>query len=558
MRNTHPLAGDLLIADNVLAEVTAYQLVVALAQQILGEGLPCFHHGVHFLFELCEHGLAVEGALVGLHELIENVQLFLAVVGLAEELAEQHQLVDGGGDLCHEDGVVGFLGRVGLGGEVAVHGVACFVCQGGNVVQGVGIVQKDIGLGIVAAGAVSTATLALVGVNVCPALFLKACGQGGVVFLAEELDGIQDDVNRFLVGILTVAGGDEGGVDVVEVKLGNTQSLLLQRVVIVERLQVLGNGVAQVVVDNGGHLVTEDGGGDAVGEVSHLGVGGALLDEGVHQCGVGVAEGGIGSVDTVEGRLTDAAVGALEEDAVGAVGERHGLAVFPFDLAEGEIGVGEGGADVAVGVEACGQVCHQLFALVGQGVGTVAEGGLDGAAVFLQLGEFGEPFVQSLVVQAEKVGIHEEGGGGQVVVQVHHAALQGNVAVIGGVHVGVKGGVAVKLLEDTAQSGHIAEHIVQRLCTCEHGVLMGRECGDHFLGAVIVGIKGLHVCVDHGEIPFVLCRNIGSYVGHVFAPLYVLFFHFQYGNTGLALPVSSHTEGGDAVVLAEELPKGGP
>ena len=100
--------------------------------------------------------------------MIQNVSPAGRVGFGGQQVLGQKHLIYGAGYLRHQDAVVGVDVFLLSCGEVAVHGVAQLVSQGEGIVQGVGVVEKHIGVDSVHAAGVGAGGLALVFVNVDP------------------------------------------------------------------------------------------------------------------------------------------------------------------------------------------------------------------------------------------------------------------------------------------------------------------------------------------------------------------------------------------------------
>ena len=115
------IVGNLLIADNARTEIFLDKRVVVLADALGGQRNSLFAHGVHIPLKLGKHGLAVERALVGLHELVEDIQLLVIALTFFQLAMGEEQFVDRGSHLGNEDGVGGVLRFVIMGGEPGMH-----------------------------------------------------------------------------------------------------------------------------------------------------------------------------------------------------------------------------------------------------------------------------------------------------------------------------------------------------------------------------------------------------------------------------------------------------
>lgn len=513
--DAHPLHGDLLVADHALAEILLDDVVVGVAKALLGEGGTSLGHGVDVTLELGKHGLAVEGALVGFHELVENGQLLFPAGGLAELLVAEEQLVDSRGNLSHKDGVAGILGSVVLAGVVGVHGVPCLVGKGGHVVDLLVIVEQNIGLGIIAACAVRTAPFALGGVYVNPLLILDTVLQGARVLVAQDLHRINDGLHRLVEAVLLGAVGDEGGVEVIHMQSRQTQHLTLEVEIVVDGLHVAVDGINEVVVDDGGDLVVVGGGLDAGLEAADLGQGGSLLDGVAQQSGEGVAKLLVGLIELLKRCAADASVLAGQAEHIGGIGELHQLALLVADLAEGEVGVGEDALHLGVAAQADADVGQQLLLVVGQGVLAVAAAELNGAAVLVQRRKLCVPCLKGLILDLHQHGGEEEGGRICVICQVCNSVAERKILVVRLVQIGGQEGKLIELGDHAVQLGAGLQGIIEPLGGLCHGVAVAGKIGDKFLRAGIIGLEIGLGGVDAGQIPLILCGDLVSYVCHI-------------------------------------------
>ena len=167
------------IRDSAVVELV--EIVVDLAEGLGSEGLPLFRQLVDLQLELGKHGLTVEGGAELLQEVVDEHRPLALVGGLFQQVLHQQGLVAGGGHLRHKQHIVGVNIGLVLAAEIGVHGVAHLMGQGEGAVEGILVVEEDIGVDGAADG-VGAGALALVLINIHPAV-LKALFQDGAVLL---------------------------------------------------------------------------------------------------------------------------------------------------------------------------------------------------------------------------------------------------------------------------------------------------------------------------------------------------------------------------------------
>ncbi len=82
---------------------------------------------------------------------IEKILLHLRVLFNREKVLHQQILIDGGGHFSCKDGMSAVKEGLGRPGVVGMHGVPHFVGNGEYIFQGVRVVEKNVGLAVVAA-----------------------------------------------------------------------------------------------------------------------------------------------------------------------------------------------------------------------------------------------------------------------------------------------------------------------------------------------------------------------------------------------------------------------
>ena len=170
--------------------------------------------------ELGEHRLAVQCTLELVKEVVDEIRALLAVVGLAEQVAHQEDLVAGRGDLGDEDDVLRRIHRLVFAGVPRMHGVAHLVDEGEHAVEVILVVEQHVGVGPAVAGAVGAAALAGVLIHVEPAV-AKGLLKHVCIVLAEHRECFERSLLGLFKGDFNVRVRDDRGVDIVHVQLVN-------------------------------------------------------------------------------------------------------------------------------------------------------------------------------------------------------------------------------------------------------------------------------------------------------------------------------------------------
>ena len=140
MGDAGPLQGDPVIRHHIRAEVQLVQLVVLGGEGVGGQGLAPLGHAADLQLKLGKHGLAVDRALEGIQEVVDEISPLLFVRGLCQQMAHEQHFVAGGGHLGHKDDVLAGADGLIFAAVVAVQGVTHLMGQGEHAVQGVLVV----------------------------------------------------------------------------------------------------------------------------------------------------------------------------------------------------------------------------------------------------------------------------------------------------------------------------------------------------------------------------------------------------------------------------------
>ena len=432
MGDPGPFQGDLVIDDHVGTEIVLVQRPVLPAEEVGGEGLALGGQLTDAQLEFGEHGLAVQGPLELLQEVVEQPGAPPPVLGGLEQVLHQKGLVAGGGHLSHKDHIVPVHRGLRPVGQIGVDRVAQFMGQGEHTVQIVLIVEQDIGVdqrpGHIAAGPLSHALI-----DVDPAA-VQPLPEDGLIVGPQRSHGLIDRLPGVGVGDPGVHPGDHGGVHVIEVQLLQAQQPFPQTDIAVHLVQVGPDGRDEIVIDLHRDVGTVQRGGQGAGIVPGGGEKLKLLDLGVQGGGQGVFDPAVDGVQVLEGGAAQGAVLAGHEQGEGAVGQGVAAALSVHSVWEGEVGVGQLGEDVIRGLGQFSGGGQQALLAVGQGVGPAALDVVEIPAEQLQPGLQPVKFLQRLAGEAQKLGDLEGGGTGQLHIlsgdPAHHGLVLRDAGVL--------------------------------------------------------------------------------------------------------------------------------
>ena len=531
MRNSHPFVSDLGIADNVITEIAGNQLVILRVQKLCRQRLALFAKLVDILFKFRKHRLAVERTLVGLHDLVEDIELFFITLRSVQLAMHEQQFVNGGSNLRNENGVTRVVRLIVMRGEPCVHGVSRLVCKRTDVIERARIVHKNIGFRGRTARAEGTASLAAARIYVYPTLFRKALTQSVVIFVAVNLYGFENFFNCLLIRILSVQFSDQRSVNVVKMKLLESKNLLLQRIVIVKNGKRAVDGVDQVVIDLGSDLVLKGGGRQRVLEILNLGKRRVFLDHRVHHCTEGVAELLVGLVKSGERRLANLAVAAHQIACIACVRQLNAGTGLILDLAEAHIGIDENIANLVGSADAVFHLRHQLFAFVGKRMIFSAHGLFDHTAEGHELFVFGKPAFHRLLGNTEHVGLNEPGYRACGDRKIANLCIERLVRVIGSLNREIQGSVMEELIDQRLDIRQTFQGVIEILRAVAHRLLIFTERLDRLFRLGVISVKIRFGRIDRRKIPFIAGLNIFSFFGHFqYLRFYRLVIRFVYLN----------------------------
>ena len=173
---------------------------------------------------------------------------------MLKQVVREQRLVAGGRNLCNKDGVIGVGNLLVVGREVRVQRMAHLVDKGVDVVKAALEVEEHNGVHALATCGISTGALTWGLVHVNPTALKTLLDQADIL-LAHRCQRLNNKVASLLVGELHVNVVNKRSVDVPEVQLIQAHDTLAQVNVLIERWEVLVNGINEVVVDLNRNLV---------------------------------------------------------------------------------------------------------------------------------------------------------------------------------------------------------------------------------------------------------------------------------------------------------------
>ena len=255
MRDARPFERNALIADHVGAEVELVQLQIFIAQLFRGERFARFGHFAHHQLEFGKHRLTVYRALELIEEVVDKVCPAALIRRFAEQMTHKKYFVAGGGNLRDEYYIIARADGLVLAAVIAVQSMAHLMRKRKLAVEIVLVIEQHIGVRAAVAGGICAAALADIFVNVDPAV-VEALFKQRDIILTEHGKRFK---HRFLClpeGDLLRRIGNDGGVNVVHMKLVHAEQLLAQRNIAVHFIQVGVHRGDKVVVDLRGNFGT--------------------------------------------------------------------------------------------------------------------------------------------------------------------------------------------------------------------------------------------------------------------------------------------------------------
>ena len=181
MGNSCPFHCNLIIHNDIRAIVQFIQATVLFTKHICSKGLAFLHHTANVQLKFGKHGLAVNGALELIQEVIDEIGPFLFIGCLTQEVFHKQCFIAGGSHFRNKDHIVCIHGVLVLVGMIGMECMTHFVGQGKLAVQSAGIVQQNIRV-YGCACRVSTASFTHILVNIDPAIVKAFLQDLSVIF----------------------------------------------------------------------------------------------------------------------------------------------------------------------------------------------------------------------------------------------------------------------------------------------------------------------------------------------------------------------------------------
>ncbi len=515
MRDARPCELVEIIHRRHIAVVVLEQLLVDAAQHVDRDRLPLLDEPVRLQLVIGKHHLRVEGPEDGIDRVLQQQEALLRVGGGLEELVEQETLVGRRGDFGHKDGVVGRHEGLAVVGQRGVHGMAGLVREGEDRVEGVVVVQQQVGADPVDTRAIGAAALAVVLVHIDPAAGNKLPVFRHIV-VAQRRHRRDDEVLRSVVGIDLLAFEDRN-LPVVEVVGLQPQQLLAQLEVTLQRCSALARGLDQVRDHGGRNVVAVKGGVQGGRVIAGLRREPAALEHTVVDRRIGVGGGGIGLEISLERlRPVRLVVVGLQHRLVGPGCEGGFLAVTERDLRELDVRGAEFLEDRrGCLVETRGEG-HQPLALLVEHVRLLAVVVEDRELVDAQRRGGGDPLLHGRLRDGQQLGREPCRRGAEL---REHRADPLELArdlLVAGVHIALELRIPVDLVLQHAD-------LVKGLVGLQHGLraalerALQRGKGVHLQFHVLhAGVPRSPVGIDGRKFPAVLLGNFSADAGFGF------------------------------------------
>ena len=526
VRYALPLVGDLGIDGDRFAEILLVELVILLAEGVGGQGLALFGKLVHEELELGEHGLTIDGAAEAFEEVVDEVSPLALVRRLVKKIPDEQHLVAGGGDLRDEYHVILLADGLVLHRIDGVERVPHLVRDCEHRIQGILLIEQHVGVRI-AAGGVRAAALALVLVNVDPAV-LEALLEDGDVILAKGLQGLYDYLLRLLIGDLAVGVAHYGGVEIVHVELGNAHQLFAELNVLMQVLEVRVDGVDEVVIHGNGDLRPVESGVEGGFVIPCAGVENEALYLRIEERRRGVLELREGVVEALERGLADLGIGVFHEGDEGALGDYELAAVLIMDGGEFDVRIAECGGRLAGGARHLTGKRKDPLLRIGKGMGLERAQTGELPLVEPELGLGREELFQLLIGDGDELrsgeGIRRADGD----VKVHYFPLHALIEGVAGILVGLAHGVIAEALDLDLELVAELQILIDGLRALAQPAAERRDLGGIDLG----GLKSLFPCLVGGEkilgSPCVLLFDFGT-LGYLLLLCHFVFSFLRHG-----------------------------
>ncbi len=407
MAELRPGDADAVVVDGHLVAVPLLEEIGGQVDHAGGvDGSAALHPPVHLQLEARQRGHDEEIAVEVRHGLLHQGQLEVGIVLRAEEVVPHQGLMEVGGHLGHEEGVVAIDVGLMRPGHEGVHRMAGLVRQRAEAEDVVGVAHEDEGLCVVGAAGEGALALAPVARPIDPAALQAALAQFVDVLLPQRGHALADPVDGLPVGDVGLLLRQRR-LDVVDVELVVAQGLAADAPVAVPGGQVRLEDLDQVVEDLGGHVVGEERGLQRRVVPARAGVEDVTLEAPRLQPGDGVLEGQVGVGVVLPGGATHLPVHVGDQVVDAALPQLHLLAVLVAGGLEGQVGVGEHAVGVLGAAQRIRGQRQNLLDRGGAHVLLLALEILQVVAVDGQLGLLIEPVVEGVEPDGHQLGLDE-------------------------------------------------------------------------------------------------------------------------------------------------------
>ena len=437
--------------------------------------------------ELREHGLAEVAGAQPFQHLAEHKDFLLRRLRDLQHVVGQQHLVGGGRNLGQEQRVAGRLIGLRTLRQHRVHAVSPLVRKGHQALEGVGVVEKDIGRLAVDAGGIGTVPLARLRPDVHGAGRQRQL-ELVLVLVAQRLHRGQRD-GRTLIQRIAALRGHQVGVDVVVVQVRQLEHLLPQLEVAVQRGQRgvgLGHQRAQHLLR---HLDAEQRRRCRRGVLAQPRIDHALVHTLRQQRAQRVLELAVSLPEAVEDLLAHSAVRVLAPLGVPGVGDLHRLAVH-HQRGPVDVGVDQQLACVGKAAQHRRQGGQRGFDIGRQCVRRLAQ------RVAQRLGMFLQARLGSLegsdLVGAQRLDLRVQPGHRAAVLapQAKHLAGALLVAAVGVVGAGLGAGVDPQPRQSQAGGGQLVQRGAHRRRILAQAAAQITQLGDLGGEGQALGVPG--------------------------------------------------------------------
>ena len=186
--------------------------------------------------------------------MVQDIRAALRIGFDLQKVLRQQHFVDRGRNLGDEDAVIVIHAVLRRIRTIGMHRMAQLMRERERVVERIGVIQKHIGMHAEHAGRERAGGLALVLVNIDPAL-VKRAAEGLAVFLAHWLRRFQHELLRLFIGHIEINLVDHRNVQVVQVQLVLPQRLSTHFEIALHRAQTTLQRGNEIVVQRNRNVI---------------------------------------------------------------------------------------------------------------------------------------------------------------------------------------------------------------------------------------------------------------------------------------------------------------